>query len=183
MGIVAALITVLAFAKLGTKSPSSVFAESVYVSQNIAKAEFTSQGEFQIRAEQDEDAPLKVLDARVNVIMGDQYHDLTGLPGRMGEVISVPQVVMKNVSNRRITGVGLIISDKAANIKRGFYIRDQSILPGQNFTIRPENLVRVGGNPAKNPKFWLDAVDKARITVRVGAFFEDGSMWVNRDQR
>jgi len=92
-------------------------------------------------------------------------------------------VVLQNVSDKTITGIGLMIIDKAAHIKRGFYMRERSIRPGQQFTIVPENLVRVGGNPAQNPKFWLDAVDKTKLAVRVGAFFEDGSMWTNRDQR
>jgi hypothetical protein len=165
------------------RNSTSVEAASTYVPQDISRATFNTLGEFAIRAEQDNDAPLKIVDARVNAITGDHYHELTGQPARVGEVISAPQVVLQNTSNKTVTGISLIISDKAANIKRGIYIKEQSIRPGQRFTIRPENFVRVGGNPASNPKFWLDAADKTQVVVRVVAFFDDGSMWANKDQR
>ncbi|HXT62907.1 MAG TPA: hypothetical protein VN696_07720 [Pyrinomonadaceae bacterium] len=181
--VIAFITAALFLTKSIGKKANSVEAESVYVQQNISKAEFISLGEFPLRAEQDDDAPLKILEAKVHVISGDEYRRLTAQPGRTGEVISKPQVVVQNVSNKTITGIGLMIVDKGAGTKFGIYIKEQSIKPGQRFTVRSENFVRVGGNPAANPKFWLDAVDKTQVVVRVVAFFEDGSMWANKDQR
>lgn len=155
----------------------------MYISQHILKADFISQQEFPLQAEQDEDSPLRILDARVNVILGDHYRELTSQGTTAREVISVPKVALQNVSDKTIVGITVIISDKATKTKRGFYVKEQSIKPGQRFTILPENFVRVGENPARNPKFWLDAVDKSQVGVRVVAFFEDGSMWANKDQR
>lgn len=182
-GIVTVALVVLVVTRSMRRNVGSVSAESVYVPQDISKAEFVSQGEILLRPEQDGDAPLKILEARASIISGEHYHELTAQPTRMGEVISVPKIVLQNVCDKTITGISIIISDKAANIKRGFYIKEQSVKPRQQFTILPENFVRVGGNPAKNPKFWLDASDKSQVVVRVVAFFADGSMWANRDQR
>ena len=183
-------LAVIAFIAIGTfltksirKKADSVKAESGYVQQDVSKAEFISLGEFAIRAEQDDDAPLKILEAKVHVISGQEYTRLTGQPGPTGEVVSKPSVVLQNVSNKTVTGICLITNDKAARTKFGLYIKEQSIKPGQRFTVRSENFVRIGGNPAANPKFWLDAVDKTQVVVRVVAFFDDGSVWANKDQR
>jgi len=165
------------------RKTDSVSAQSVYVSQDISKAEFESQQDFSLKAEQDEDAPLKILDAKVNVISGEQYRELTSQGAASHEIISVPKVVLQNVSDKTVVGVTLIISDKATQTKRGFYFKEQSIKPGQKFNILPENLVQAGENPAKNPKFWLDARDKSQVSIRVVAFFEDGTKWANRNQR
>lgn len=179
-----ALTVALGVVRIATRqNADSVSAASAYVPQDISKAVFISLGDFPLRAEQDEDTPLKILEAQVKIVSGDHYHELTSQPAPVREVISVPRVILQNVSNKTVVGIGLIISDKGANIKRGIYMKDQSIKPGQRFTILPENFVRVGGNPAKNPKFWLDAADKSQVVVRVVAFFEDGSKWANRDQR
>lgn len=169
--------------KSNWKHGDSVQAESTYVPQNTSKADFISSGEFAIRAEQDDDAPFKIIEAKVHVINGEEYHRLTGQPGRVGEVISAPKVVLQNLSDKTVVGIGLMIVDKAAGIKFGLYIKEQSVKPGQRFTVLPENFVRVGGNPAANPKFWLDAADKSQVVVRVVAFFEDGTMWANKNQR
>lgn len=184
--VVSVIVVTLAAAvvRIATRQNADlVSAESAYVPQDISKAVFISQGDFPLRTEQDEDTPLRILEARVRIISGDHYRELTSQPARLGEVISVPRVVLQNLSDKTVVGITLIVSDKAANIKRGIYIKEQSIKPRQRFTIAPENFVRVGGNPATNPKFWLDAADKSQVVVRVVAFFEDGSMWANRDQR
>jgi hypothetical protein len=183
VGVIAVSVAGIILTKSVRRNAGSVYAESGYVPQNITKADFISLGEFALRTEQDDDAPLKILEAKVHVISGDEYRRLTGQPGRVGEVISAPRVVLENVSARTIVGVGVLIIDKGAHIKQGIYIKERSIKPGQRFTVLSENFVRVGGNPAVNPKFWLDAADKTQVVIRVGAFFEDGSMWVNKDQR
>lgn len=159
------------------------YTDRVYLEKDIPKANLTEKKDFSIEAEQDEDTPFKILDAQVSVISGDQYEELTSEKAKSAEVISVPKVTLKNVSDKTITGISLIVADKAANMKQGFYVRGQSIKPGQEFVFSPENVTPLGDNPAKNPKFWLNAADKSKVKVRVVAFFEDGSMWANKDQR
>jgi hypothetical protein len=182
-GIVILALVGIVIAKSIRQAAHSGSAGALYISQDISKAEFTSQQDFLLQAEQDEDTPLKILDARVSVISGDQYQELTSQKAAFREVISAPKVALQNVSDKTIVGITLIISDRVTKTKRGIYIKEQAIKPGQGFTILPENLVQVVGNPAKNPKFWLDATDKSQVSVRVVAFFEDGSMWANKNQR
>ena len=183
VGVIAVSVAGIILTKSVRRNADSVYAESAYVPQNITKADFISLGEFALRAEQDDDAPLRILEAKVHVISGEEYNRLTGQPGRVGEVISAPRVVLQNVSDKTIVGICLIINDKGAGIKFGLYMKEQAIKPGQRFTVLSENFVRVGGNPAANPKFWLDAADKTQVVVRVAAFFADGSTWANKDQR
>lgn len=183
VGLVAFTLVGTIIAKLIERTDQQVSAETVYISQDISKADFIAQQDFPLQAEQDDDTPFKILDARASVISSDQYQELTSQRTAFRELVSVPRVTLQNVSDKTITGVTLIISDKATNIKRGFYIKKQSIKPGQMFTILPENLVRSEKNPARNTNFWLDAVDKSQVAVRVVAFFEDGSMWANKNQR
>lgn len=155
----------------------TVYAETIYVPQEINKAMFENQQEFPIRAEQPEDTPLRILDARVDVISSDNYQQLTGERAAFPEVITKPKVLLQNVSNKNIVGIVIMTVDKAAGTKFGLYIRKQMIRPGQKFTVVPENFEPASENPAKNPGFWMQVRDKSQIVVRVVAFFEDGSLW------
>lgn len=173
------LVGVAVAQTLRTKNQSA----STFIPEDLQTATLKNQSDFSIKIEQDDDAPLKILSASVKTIPANEYRRLTSKETPLTEVVSLPQVNFQNVSDKTVTGITLFISDKAANTKRGFYIKEQSIKPGQTFTILPENLVRIENNPAENPKFWLDAVDKSQIGVRVVVFFEDGSMWANQNQR
>lgn len=157
--------------------------ETVTVAQDISKAEFNNQQEFPLIAEQDDDTPFRILDVRSYLIPRTQYEMLTGLRTELQEVVSAPNITFQNVSDKTIVSVGIIINDKEAKTKFGMYIRQQSIKPGQNFVFRSENFVPVSENPAKNPKFWLTAKDKTKVVVRAVVYFDDGTMWVNRNHR
>lgn len=181
------VVALVAFTLVGVvlaRSITKTNVDRVYLEKDIPKANLTHKIDFSIEAEQDEDAPFKIIDAQVSVIPADEYEELTSEKADFGEVVSVPKVTLKNVSDKTVTGISLIVADKAANTKQGFYVREQSIKPGQEFVFSAENIVPLGDNPAKNPKFWLkNAADKSKVTVRVVAFFEDGTMWANKNQR
>lgn len=182
VGVIAIALAVIVSISL-RRNIGSASAESQYIQQDISKADFISLGDFDIRAEQDEDALFKIIEAKVHVISGEEYRRVTGQPGPVTEVISKPRVVFQNLSDKTVVALTLIVNDKGAGTKFGLYIKEQSIKPGHRFTVLPENFIRVGGNPAANPKFWLDAADKTQVVVRVVAYFEDGSKWANREQR
>ena len=181
------VVGLVAFTLVGVvlaRSITKTNVDKIYLEKDIPKANLSHKKDFSIDAEQDEDTPFKILDAQVSVIPADEYEELTSEKANFGEVVSVPTVTLKNVSDKTITGISLIVVDKAAKMKQGFYVRGQSIKPGQEFVFSAENVVPLGDNPAKNPKFWLkDAADKSKVKVRVVAFFEDGTMWANKDQR
>ncbi len=180
VGLIAFTLVSVVLARSITKTN----VDRVYLENDIPKANLTHKKDFSIQAEQDEDTPFKIIDAQVSVISADEYEELTSEKANFGEVVSVPKVTLKNISGKTITGISLIVADKGANMKQGFYVRGQSIKPGQEFVFSAENVVPLGDNPAKNPKFWLkNAADKSKVKVRVVAFFEDGTMWANKDQR
>ena len=180
--VVFALASVLLVTSV-TKANRSSSEKTLYIPEDVPKGSFTKQQDFSLQAEQDEDAPLKILDAKSSVISGNHYQELTSETANSEEVVSVPKVILKNVSGKNIVGITLMIVDKGSKVKQGYYIKEQSVKPGQEFVILPENIVPSAENPAKNPKFWLNVSDKSKVKVRVVAFFEDGSMWANKNQR
>ncbi len=176
------LVGVVIAQKLKTSDQSNISQTgTLTINQEISKAEFESPSEYSLKIEQDDDTPLKIVNASVKSIPNGLYQNLTTEKAKLAEVVSVPKVTLINVSDKTIVGVTLIINDKTANTNRGLYIREQSIKPGQQFIINPENFVKSGANPEKNPKFWLETQDKSQVAVRVVANFEDGTMWSNKN--
>lgn len=157
----------------------TVSAAPIQVEQEINEAQFASQQEFPVRIEQPDNTPFRILDARVSVISAENYQGLTGQRSPFPEVVSKPKMLLQNLSNKTIVGVTIMTVDKAAGTKFGLYMKNQSIKPGQRFSVIPENFVQVQENPARNPKFWMTVRDKSQVAVRVVAFFEDGSLWAN----
>ncbi len=154
--------------------------------------------DFSLTIEQDEDAPMKILEAKVKEISLTDYEKLTSEKSELQKIISVPEVKMINVSNKTITAVSLIIDDKEAEIGKGIYIKEQNIKPGDAFNISREGFVRleqstsvddngktttINKNPMKNSNFWLSFPDKSRLKVRIFVEFSDGSKWFNREKR
>lgn len=152
---------------------------------------------FSIRIEQDEDAPLKILESNVKEISAADYEKLTSEKSTSPTIISAPTTKMVNVSDKVITRVMINIYDAATDRGKGLFIRELSIKPGETYTIVPENFVRqetvtkVDENSnlsatvnaaMKNKKFWLPFADKSQLQVRVSVTFDDGTKWFNRSQ-
>ncbi len=153
--------------------------------------------DFSLTIEQDEDAPMKILEAKVKEISLSDYEKLTSEKSELQKIISVPQVKMVNVSDKTITGVSLLIDDKEAEIGKGIYLREQNIKPGETFNVsragfvRPEqitsvndagNISSINKNPMKNSAFWLPFPDNNRLKVRTFVEFSDGTKWFNREK-
>lgn len=164
-------------------SSNSVSAQTIYVPQEISEANLTETTDFAIQNMQDEDSPVKILDATVKIISAQKYQEITSESTILDEIISVPTVTVQNASDKTINGVVLMINDNAANIRKGYYLREQSVKPGQKLVIRSENLVSPTKKPEQNPKFWLPATDKTKLGVSVAVFFDDGSMFANKDKK
>lgn len=152
-----------------------------HIAQDISKARVENPLDYSLTVEQDSDALLKILDTKVKVVSPSQYETLTSERTGLREVVSVPEINLQNVSDKTIVSITVIINDKSAKTNRGLYIKEQSIKPGQNFSILQENFVKTDSNPAANPKFWLSTKDKSQVVIRVGATFEDGSTWFNKN--
>jgi low affinity Fe/Cu permease len=152
---------------------------------------------YSIRIEQDEDAPMKILESSVKEISAADYEKLTSEKSASQTIISAPTTKMVNVSDKVISHVMINIYDAATDRGKGLYIRELSIKPGDTYTIVPENFVRQeivtkvdeNSNLAstvnaamRNKKFWLPFTDKSQLQVRIGVTFADGTKWFNRSQ-
>lgn len=165
------------------------------------KDELTDQIEkspdFSLTIEQDEDAPMKILEAKVKEISLTDYEKLTSEKSDLQKIVSVPEIKMINVSDKTISRVLLDINDPIGEISKGLYFRELNIKPGETFNIsragflRPEqntsvddkgNITTIEKNPMKNSKFWLPFSDKNRIKVSISVEFADGTKWFNQEQ-
>lgn len=144
---------------------------------NIGKGQ-----DFTLQNMQDEDSPVKILEATVKVISPQQYQEFTTDSTTLQELISVPKVTIQNVSEKTITGIALMINDNVANTRKGYYLRNQSIKSGEQFVIQAESLVGASEKAEQNTKFWLSATDKTKVGISVAVFFDDGSMFANKDK-
>lgn len=147
---------------------------------------------------QDDDTPLKILEANVKEVSAADYEKLTGEKSEFQTVISVPTARMVNVSDRTVTAVMVNIFDPVSERGKGIYMRELSIRPGHTFIVTPENfvkqevktsvdensrLVSTVNEPMKSKKAWLPFADRSQVHVRIAVDFEDGTKWFNQSQR
>lgn len=153
--------------------------------------------DFLLEVQQDEDTPLRILEAKVKEISPADYEKLTTNKSDNPSIISAPEVRMLNVSGKTITRVMLMIRDVSADRSTGLMRHNLSISPGATFNIfpadfvKPDYLTTVEENgktsssvkaPMKHKNFWLPFADKSQVQVRVGVEFQDGTRWFNRNQ-
>jgi len=153
---------------------------------------------FPIRIQQDDDAPVRIVEATVQEISGSDYEKLTSEKSNHLLVVSAPQVKMVNVSGKTVQQVMLVVNDASTQQSQGIVMKNLSVESGSTYTISPasfvksETLTAVDQHgtvtsslkpPMKSKKFWLPFADKSQIQVRVGIGFQDGTTWFNRDQR
>ncbi|MEA2207218.1 MAG: hypothetical protein QOE77_3994 [Blastocatellia bacterium] len=153
--------------------------------------------DFSLRIQQDEDAPLRILEVKVKEISAADYEKLTSIKSDHASIISAPEVRMVNMSDKTICRVMLFVNDATANRSAGIMRHELSISPGAAFTIVPGDFVKpeyrsaADGNgatsssvraPMKDKNFWLPFADKSQLKVRVAVEFQDGTKWFNRDQ-
>ena len=151
-----------------------------------------------IRIQQDDDAPLRILEAKVHEVSGVDYERITGEKTDLPSVISAPEVKVINTSNKTVKRILLVVDDPSAEKSQGINKGGLAIAPGDTFTIVPGNFVKVEyttavdengkltsgeREPIRSKKFWLPFPDRTRLQVRVGVEFNDGTRWYNRDQR
>jgi hypothetical protein len=151
-----------------------------------------------IRIQQDDDAPLRIIEAKVHEVSAADYERITGEKSDLTSVISAPEVKVINTSNKTVKRILLVVDDPSAEKSQGINKGGLAIAPGDTFTIVPANFVKVEyttsvdengklasgvREPMRSKKFWLPFPDRTRLQVRVGVEFDDGTRWYNRDQR
>lgn len=153
--------------------------------------------DYSLRIQQDEDTPLRILEAKVKEISAADYEKLTANKSDHPAIISAPEVRMLNVSGKTINRVMLMVRDVSADRSTGLMRHNLSISSGAAFTIFPADFVKPdylttveeSGKtsssvkaPMKHKNFWLPFADKSQLQVRVGVEFQDGTRWFNRNQ-
>lgn len=174
------------------QSPSATAKKDALVERIEKSADYT------LRIQQDDDTPLKIMEAKVKEISAADYEKLTSNKSDHPSITSAPEVRMMNVSGKTINRVMLLINDPSIAKSTGVMRHNLSIAPGETFIIvpadfvKPETLTAVDENgkassavkvPMKDKKFWLPFSDKSQLQVRLGVEFQDGTRWFNRDQR
>jgi hypothetical protein len=191
-------VLVLVSVALGRTIRARMQSASTNARKDALVVQVEKSPDFSLRIQQDEDTPLKILEAKVKEISAADYEKLTSNKSDHPSIISAPEVRMLNVSGKTINRVMLLVSDVSADRSTGLMRHNLSISPGAAFTIfpadfvKPEYLTTVEENgkasssvkaPMKDKKFWLPFADKSQLQVRVGVEFQDGTKWFNRDQR
>ncbi len=153
--------------------------------------------DFDLRIKQDEDAPMQILSAKVKEVSAADYQLLTSNRTDLQNIISVPEINLKNVSDKTISDIMLIIEDKTTQKSRGLLIKEQKITPGTLYKIAPQGFVKEevantvdesgkavssAKEPKANPRYWMNFADKNQLEVRIGITFEDGTKWFNKEQ-
>jgi hypothetical protein len=164
---------------------------------DVLVEQIKKSSDFLLAIQQDDDAPLKILEAKVKEISPADYEKLTSEKSDFQTVISAPEVKMVNVSDKTIKRVNLNIHDHVAKHGKGLMMRELTIRPGESFSIVPGNFVKgqtitsvdENGKLAtstaeivKEKKYWLPFPSKATLVVRVSVEFEDGSSWYNKNE-
>ena len=173
-------------------------AASARTQKDALVAQIEKSLDFSLRIQQDEDTPLKILEAKVKEISAADCEKLTSIKSDLPLIVSAPEVRMLNVSTKTINRIMLFVSDGSGQRSTGVMMHDLSITPGAAFTIvpanfvKPETLTAVDENgkasssvkaAMKSKSFWLPFADKSQLQVRLGVEFQDGTKWFNRGQR
>lgn len=146
-----------------------------------------------LRVVENDDAPLRILDAKVKEIAGNDFTKLTGKKTDLPTVCSVPEVRLLNSSGKKITEFVLAVRDPKSKTTRGIIQNKVSIASGETFTVgrhsfvRPEWISTVSADgkakaglqpEVKSERFWISFAPRTDLFVTVvEVVFQDGSNW------
>ncbi len=151
-----------------------------------------------LRVVEDNDAPLRIVDARVKEISGSHFTKLTGKTTSLVAVSSVPEGKVINSSGKTVTGFMFVIRDPQSRSTRGIVQNNVSIFPGETYTItrqhfiRPEKVTvfdkdgqirdRLIQPEIDSEKYWVEFAGRSDLFVAVvRVSFEDGSIWTIKE--
>lgn len=133
-----------------------------------------------------EEPPFKIVEAKVKVISGPQFTELTGEKTDFAAVSSVPEVKLVNASGKTIKEFTIIIRNPKLQAGRSMHQRKVSIAPGETYVVKRDHFLTGGGAPAggelESEKYWVTFGERSDLYVtvyRVG--FDDGSSWLLKE--
>lgn len=147
-----------------------------------------------LRILENDDSPMRILDAKVKEVSGTDFTNLTGQQTRLAMVCSVPQIRLLNSSGKAITGFVLAVRDPTSKTTRGLvqgkvlinqgetYMvkRGAFIQPEWTSTVDKDGKIRSGLETPdiRSDKYWMSFASRAALFVTVARVtFQDGSIW------
>jgi hypothetical protein len=147
-----------------------------------------------LRILENDDAPLRIVEAKVKEISGPEFTKLTGKKTDLLAVCSVPEVRLLNSSGKTITQFILAVRHPASRTTRGIVHNKLSIAPGSTFTVgrqffvrrewtstlEPDGDIKVerAQPEASSERYWISFAERSQLFVTVGEVeFEDGTRW------
>jgi len=140
-----------------------------------------------INADNSEVPPVTISRARVKTLAAEGYKALTGSGGAVAEqYVSFPETRISNNSDKTITMVGLVISDRKSPGKHWFEIIHENMSPSSNLVDPATGWVAVPRSGIADatraawtsPGMWLPGSPED-ITICVAKVdFADGTSWI-----
>ena len=152
-----------------------------------------------LRVVENDDSPMRILDAKVKEVSGTDFANLTGQQTGLPIVCSVPQVRILNSSEKAIIGFVLAVRDPITKTTRGMVQSKVLINQGEIYTverrafIQPELTSTVDTNgkirsrlvtpDMHSDKFWISFASRTTLFITVARVsFQDGSTWKIKEE-
>jgi hypothetical protein len=151
-----------------------------------------------LRVVENDDSPLRIVQAVVKEAEGSDFTALTGKTTSLAAVPSVPEAKLMNTSGKTITSFAIAVRDPHTRSIRGFVQRAVSIAPGETYTVErqhflnPEKITSPGGArgfsqklvqpKADSENYWISFARRADLFITIGRVqFEDASSWTIKE--
>lgn len=190
-------VLVVAFT-LNIKTNSQQLQVSSQKDNDVFLKQIENSPEQSLKVAENNDSPLKIVQATVKEVSGSDFTKLTGKTTNLLAVSSVPEVKLMNTSGKTITGFVFAIRDPIAKELQTLVQHQISIAPGETYVVKREQFVplektTVSDNsgthqkrvlPKMNSaKYWIDFSGRSDFFVTVGiVYFQDGSKWAIREE-
>lgn len=151
-----------------------------------------------LRVAVNEEPPLKIVEAKIKVIPGPQFTELTGTATDFSLISSVPELTLVNSSGKTITEFTIILRNPKLQAGRSLLQRKVSVPSGQTYVVRRDHFLTPGVAPGdhkstgggrapgltamESENYWLTFGERSDLFVTVYKVgFDDGSSWVLKE--
>jgi hypothetical protein len=198
--IAVAVIAVLGAATFGLsrRTASQQRRPSTSAASSKETQQIENSADQPLRILENNDSPLRIMDAKVKEVSGSEFTKLTGQHTSLMAVCTVPEVHLLNSSPQTITAFILVIRDPLSKTIQAIDQTKVSIAQGDTYTVprqafvRPEQISTVDndgqikthfGQPdMSSEKWWINFARRADLYVTVARVtFEDGSKWTIKE--
>jgi hypothetical protein len=191
-GVIVAVLVAITYG-LSSRTPTQQLQPAASPVADPVTQQVEKSVDHALRVIENDDAPLRILEARVKEIPGHDFQKLTGKKTDLTTICSVPEVRLLNSSGKTITEFFLAVRDPKSKSTRGTLRTQLSIDAGETYTVSRDSFVRREWvstidkegevkaqlqSPLKSERFWISFAERADLfitVVQVG--FRDGSAW------